>query len=143
MNHMPNDNDTVILNLDRPRELRLGHKALKRFSALTGCTMESMEETIKSYENMSCLVYVMLSQEDSALTPEQVDDLLDKVPIREIVSKCSQAIAAAFSDPDADKGADASGGPEGETVPPAAAGVGGTASALPPPSESPYVNGST
>ena len=35
-------NDVVILELDRPRELRLGHKALKRFSALTYCSMADM-----------------------------------------------------------------------------------------------------
>ena len=46
---MGNDkNDVVILQLDRPRELRLGHKALKRFSALTGCAMSEMEQEIRS-----------------------------------------------------------------------------------------------
>ena len=32
---LPDENDTVIIELDRPRELKLGHKAMKRFSALT------------------------------------------------------------------------------------------------------------
>ena len=131
-----NQNDTVVLELDRPRELRLGHKALKRFCAQTGCTIEGMEEALKDYEKMTALAYVMLSQEDPSLTPDQADDLLDRVPLYTIVNKCSQAIAAAFTDPDAEEAAK-----EGND-PPAAAGAGRTASAWPPPSESPYTNGS-
>lgn len=130
-----NQNDAVILELDRPRELRLGHKALKRFSAMTGCTMEGMEDALKDYGKMTTLAYVMLSQEDSSITPEQADDLLDRVPLHVIVKKCSQAIAAAFTDPEEAEKA--------ENDPPAAAGTGGTASGWPPPSESPFANGST
>lgn len=136
MYNTPNRNDTVILELDRPRELRLGHKALKRFSALTGCTMEGMEEAIKDYTKMTSLVYVMLSQEDGSLTPDQVDDLLDPVPIPTILEKCSQAIAAAFGGEEADP-------PREGNDPPTEPGAGGTASALPPPSESPSATGGT
>lgn len=132
-----NQNDTVILELDRPRELRLGHKALKKFSAMTGCTMERMEDALKDYGKMTSLIYVMLSQEDSTLTPKQTDDLLDRVPLHVIVKKCSQAIAAAFTDPDSAEAA------KEENDPPTAAGTGGTASAWPPPSDSPFANGST
>lgn len=139
MNNLPNNNDTVILELDRPRELRLGHKALKRFSAMTGCSMEKMESAINNYETLSTLVYVMLSQEDSTLTPEQVDDLLDAVPIREIVEKCSQAITAAFVGPE--ESATEAGSQEAAEVPPTSPGTGETASALQLPSESPFVNG--
>jgi len=115
-----NGNDAVFLDLDRPRELRLGHKALKRFSALAGCSMEEMEEAFKDYDKMTCLIYVMLSQEDPSLTPEQVDDLLDGIPVYKLIKTCSQAVAAAFTDPD--DGAQ-------EADPPPAAGTGMTASA--------------
>ena len=54
-------NDVVILELDRPRELRLGHKALKRFSALTNCSMADMEKEIQHYDKMSCLIWVMVT----------------------------------------------------------------------------------
>lgn len=100
---MGNDkNDVVILQLDRPRELRLGHKALKRFSALTGCAMSEMEKEIQHYDKMTCLLYVMLSQEDPELTPEKVDDLLDEVPIVKLANACSAAIEAAFKDEEAE-----------------------------------------
>nr|WP_325212933.1 hypothetical protein [uncultured Oscillibacter sp.] len=139
MNNLPNNNDTVILELDRPRELRLGHKALKRFSSMTGCSMEKMESAVNNYETMSTLIYVMLSQEDKELTPERVDDLLDDVPIGEIVGKCSQAITAAFVGPG--EPAVEAGSQEKAEGPPTSPGTGETASALQLPLESPFVNG--
>lgn len=135
MSKTRNVNDTVILELDRPRELRLGHKALKRFSAMTGCSMEDMEQTVNNYKDMTSLVYVMLSAEDPSLTPEAVDDLLDAVPILEILTKCTQAIAAAFG------GLEEAGEEAGS--PPTSPGAGREVSSLPPPLGYPFVNGST
>lgn len=113
---MNNDrNDVVILELDRPRTLRLGHKALKRFSALTECSMTEMEAAVQRYDKLSALAYVMLSEEDPTLTPEQVDDLLDKVSIKKISDACSKAIEAAFVDEAAE---------EENNDPPQAAGTG-------------------
>lgn len=120
MNKRPDENDVVILELDRPRELRLGHKALKRFSALTGCAMTDMEKEIQHYDKMAALMYTMLAvdaeKHNETLTVEQVDDLLDDVPIKKQMDCCSAAIAAAFDDPDAE-------GEEPED-PPQAAGTG-------------------
>lgn len=109
-------NDVVIIELDRPRTLRLGHKALKRFSALTECSMPEMEKAVQRYDKLSALAYVMLSEDDPTLTPEQVDDLLDMKSIKEVSEACSKAIEAAFADEDA---------PEDDTTdPPRAAGIG-------------------
>lgn len=99
-------NDVVILELDKPRTLRLGHKALKRFSALTACSMTDMEKAVQRYDKVAVLAYVMLSEEDPELTPEKVDDLLDMVPIKTICEKCSAAIEAAFADEDAERPGD-------------------------------------
>ncbi len=84
MESRPDKNDVVILELDKPRTLRLGHKALKRFSALTECSMTDMESVVQRYDKVAALVYAMLSDEDPDLTPAQVDDLLDMVPIKTI-----------------------------------------------------------
>lgn len=116
-------NDVVILELDRPRELRLGHKALKRFSALTNCSMADMEQEIQHYDKMSCLIWVMVTEDQTAhgeemMTPEKLDDLLDAVPIPKLTNLCSKAIQAAFVDEDAESEA----GSEGD--PPQAAGTG-------------------
>ena len=114
-------NDVVILDLDRPRELRLGHKALKRFSALSNCSMADMEQEIQRYDKLSCLLWVMVTQDqlnhgEDMMTPEQLDDLLDAVPITKLTKLCTMAIEAAFVDEDAEKA--------GEADPPQAAGIG-------------------
>ena len=112
----PDKNDVVILELDRPRELRLGHKALKRFRALTECPRSDMDAAIQRYDKMACLLYVMLSQDDPDLTPDKVDDLCDGVSIVKITKACSRAIEVAFAD-DEESGGD----------PPEAAGTGAEA----------------
>ena len=114
-------NDVVILELDRPRELRLGHKSLKRFSALTNCSMADMEQLIQHYDKLTCLLWVMITQEqidhgEKMMTPEQLDDLLDPVPIAKLTRLCTEAIQAAFVDEEA--------GAPGEDDPPQAAGTG-------------------
>lgn len=117
----PDENDTIMIELDRPRELKLGHKALKRFSALTGCSMADMEQEVQHYDKLSCLLYVMLAvdAEDHGeeLTPAQVDDLLDPVPIKQLMELAMAAVAAAFGEEDEDQ-------PEEESDPPEAAGTG-------------------
>lgn len=100
----PDENDTIMIELDRPRELKLGHKALKRFSALTGCSMTDMEKEISHYDKMSCLLYVMLAvdaeEHGEELTPTQVDDLLEPVPIKQLMELVGAAIRASFGDGD-------------------------------------------
>lgn len=124
----PDENDTVIIELDRPRELKLGHKALKRFSALTGKSMGELESAIQRYDVLADLMYVMLAidaeKHGETLTPEKVDDLLEDVPVYQQINLVSMAIQTAFVDPAAE--AEGEGG-EGETDPPQAAGTGAEA----------------
>ena len=106
MNNLPDNNDVVILELDRPRELRLGHRALKRFSALTECSLSAMDKEIERYDKAACLVWVMVTEdqrkngETRIMTPDELDDLLDKVPVTKILEVCSKAIEAAFPEPE-------------------------------------------
>ena len=94
------NNDIVILELDRPRQLRLGHKVLKRYLAKTGLKMKQFDESVQDYENLCCLIYEMLHEEDPNLTPEACDDLLDMVPISEIYLKGAEAIKVGFGNQD-------------------------------------------
>lgn len=108
MKENPDNNDVVILELDRPRELRLGHKALKRFSALTECSMTDLEYEIQYYEKMTLLIWVMVTEEQIAMgeemmSQEQLDALLDKLPLYKVTAAAANAIKAAFEDPDAEK----------------------------------------
>ncbi len=127
-------NDVVILMLDKPRELRLGHKAMKRFSALTHKKITQMQDALEDYETLSTLIYTMLWAEDKTLSPGMVDDLIDDAGCRQedpltlgdIYDAVSRAITAAFGG-DADE--QANGENSGETAeesPTPAAGTGET-----------------
>lgn len=122
---LPDENDTVIIELDRPRELKLGHKAMKRFSALTGKSMAEMDAAIQHYDVLAALMYVMLAvdaeKHGEDLTPEQVDDLLEEVPIYQQLALANKAVQAAFVDPAAEAETE---GEDGEEDPPQAAGTG-------------------
>ncbi len=113
------NNTTVILELDRPRELRCGHKALKMFSALTECAMDDLQNEVRRYDKLTTLLYCMLHADDPSVTPEQVDDWLDKQPkLAPVIKAIAEAARAAFDDEDDDAPGD------GEETPPEAAGTG-------------------
>lgn len=112
------NNTTVILELDRPRELRCGHKALKKFSAMTQCAMDDLQNKVRRYDMLTALLYCMLSADDVDVTASQVDDWLDRpgVKLKDVIEAVAKAVAAAFEDEDA---AD-----DSEETPPEAAGTG-------------------
>lgn len=91
-------NDIVMIELDRPRELKFTHRVMKRFCAATGCKLSEIENTVDDYDKMILLIYEMLRAEDPDLTQEQCDDLLDKVTLGTILQKGAEAIAAGFGD---------------------------------------------
>ena len=82
---MSDNNNTAIIELDRPRELRLTHKVFKRFLAKHNLKAEQFEEVSQSYDMMIDLLNEMLMRDDPTLTPDACDDLLDTVPIHMIL----------------------------------------------------------
>ena len=90
------NNDIVILELDRPRVLSFTHKVMKRYCAATGTKMTEVDQSVENYDNMTLLLYLMLKADDPELTPEQCDELLDLVPIGTVLKKGAEAIAAGF-----------------------------------------------
>lgn len=103
----------VILNLDKPRELKFTHKAMRQFCALTKVGMDQMDEAFMRYDLMATAVYCMLAAQDSSLTPNQVEDMLDELPVVEVYTKAAEAVREALG---GDKD-------DGEENPPAAAGA--------------------
>ena len=88
----------VILNLDKPRELKFSHKAMRQFSALTKVSVPEMQQAVQRYDLMTTAVYCML----------------------EIYAKAVEAVGEAVHDDE-----DAGEAPENEEEnPPAAAGAG-------------------
>ncbi|WP_127491334.1 hypothetical protein [Paenibacillus glycanilyticus] len=97
----PNKNDVVIIELDRPRELRFGHKAIKRIAAATGKSMEEMEGGNISFDDIELyLYYGLLSdarQHNEELKLEDMEDLLDEAPTySHIIEKLQEAFVVSF-----------------------------------------------
>lgn len=93
-------NDVVIINLDRPRELRFGHKALKTYQALTGKAIDSIGVDGFDLEELEKLIYCGLLSDarkhGETLDLEKMEDLLDEVPLQEVIEKMTEALNASF-----------------------------------------------
>lgn len=96
----------VIINLDRPRELRFGHKALKVLEGLTGKTVLEIEEMLisgkVSITMLEQFVYAGLlgdaKEYGENLTIERVEELLDQVPVYvDVINAVGKAFTAAFA----------------------------------------------
>lgn len=96
------NNDVVIIQLDRPRELRYGHKALKTLVTMTGKTLEEIEEGgFNDFDLVEQLVYCGLLKDakdyGESLSLQDMEDLLDQAPdYKHIVDSVQAAFAAAF-----------------------------------------------
>lgn len=74
-------NDLVVINLDRPRFLRFGHKALKQLTLLTGTNLDKMDESDFGLEEVEKVIWCGLQQDAKEhgenLSLDQMEDLLD------------------------------------------------------------------
>lgn len=93
------NNEVVMITLDRPRPLRLTNRVLKRFCAGQNISLTDIEKAIQRYDVLTVLMYEMLRADDPELTQERCDELLDMVSIGEIVGACSRAVEAGFTVP--------------------------------------------
>lgn len=106
---MAENNAVVTIELDRIRELRFSHKAIKRWSSYTGKRFSDIDSSALGPEEIEVLLYFML-EKDAAdhgedLKMSDVEDLLDMVPLGTVYAKLSEAMEAAF--PKAEKGKNA------------------------------------
>jgi hypothetical protein len=97
---MANNNDVVIIELDKKRELRFGHKALKRMSATTGKSVEEMEDEM-DFEELEQIFFYGLEKDAKAngetLTLEDMEDILDCAPSYQyLMDKFQEAIKIAM-----------------------------------------------
>jgi hypothetical protein len=95
------NNTTVVLNLDRPRFLRFGHRALKRMTTLTGMKLENMDEGDFDLTHLEKIIWCGL-QDDAKehgedLKLEDMEDLLDKAEsFGDIMDAMQEALAQSF-----------------------------------------------
>jgi hypothetical protein len=100
-----NKNDVVMINLDRPRELRFGHKALKTYQALTGKKLTEIGADFDS-EDIEKLIYCGTLKDGQKngdpLKLEDMEDIIDEAGLPEVIEKMTEALNASFGvDPNA------------------------------------------
>lgn len=98
---MSDKNDVVIIELDRPRVLKYGHKALKKLSALTGQSLDNMDMENFHAEDIEKVIYCGLlsdaKEHNENLKLEDMEDLLDQATrYSDILEKMNDAFNAAF-----------------------------------------------
>lgn len=97
---MADKNDIVMINLDRPRMLWYGHKALKIMFALTGKSFTDLNLEEMNFEDIEKILYCGLltdaKRNDEALKLEEMEDLLDLAPFGELIEKMQLALSASF-----------------------------------------------
>lgn len=104
------NNDVVMIQLDKQRELRYGHKALKTLVALTGKSLEAIEtEGFDDFELVEKMVYCGLltdaKNNRETLEVEKMEDLLDCAPsYAHIIKSVQAAFQAAFGAPTVEEG---------------------------------------
>lgn len=97
---MNEHNDVVIIELDKPRVLKLSHQVMKRFAAYTKLPIADFDKVGTRYDYICEMMYFMLNYGDPTLSRAKVDDLLDQVGIGYVIKKYSEAVAAAFGEPE-------------------------------------------
>lgn len=115
------NNDVVMIQLDRPREIRYGHKALKKLVALTGLDIEQIDTSNLDLGEIEKYLYCGLLSDAAAhgetLELEQMEDLLDKAPsFKHIIDSMTAAFQSSFG----------MGEPEGNQTKPATEPANGT-----------------
>ena len=106
---------TIFLGLPgqekKEYELKVTHKVLKRFSSLRKCAIDKLDQELMTYDGISCMMYCMLTRADFSLTGEIIDEMLEEVPLDQIMKVCTDAVFAAFpseeGDQDGEQSADA------------------------------------
>lgn len=99
-----NNNDVVVLELDKIRNLRYGSKALKMIEKTFNCKITNMNLDNMGIDEVNKMIFAGLTQEDSSLTLEQLEELLDKhMTFGEQLTKMTEAFNLAFGIKKVDK----------------------------------------
>lgn len=98
---MSDKNDVVVINLDRPRFLRFGHKALKKLGALTGKGLDNLGEGDFDLEELEKIIYCGLlsdaKENGETLKLEDMEDLLDHAEsYNQLLEAMNLALGKAF-----------------------------------------------
>lgn len=88
--------DTVILELDRVRELRFGFKGLKIIEGMFGKPLLEIDLHKLKSDDIQKIIYAGLVSDDKELTLDEVEDIIDMINYMELIKKMNLAIAKAY-----------------------------------------------
>ena len=88
--------DLVVIELDRPRTLKYGKKALKMVEVITNTKITKFNPTDMSCDEVVKVLHAGLVHEDPTLTMVQLDDMIEDIPFGTIYQLVFKAIMAAF-----------------------------------------------
>ena len=81
--------------------MRIGHKVLQKFSAITRVGIDQMGTVLGRYDIMMLLLWCIISEQDRSVKREQMDDWIDALPIKEwqeLMQQVGEGIAQSFPD---------------------------------------------
>ena len=103
---MGKTNDVVIIDLDRPRQIKFTYTSLKTLAELTGKTLNEFDDSISltNFEFLGTWAYCGLlhdaKKNGEVLTLENVESLLDEAPsFSHVLDKLFTAWRVAFGEP--------------------------------------------
>jgi hypothetical protein len=108
MSENTDKNTMVVVNLDRPRFVRFGHKALKQLGALTGKKIEEMDENDFDLADLEKIMWCGLQSDarehNEDLKLEDMEDLLDKAEsFGDIMEAMNKALEKSFQKTEKEK----------------------------------------
>lgn len=101
-------NDLVLVQLDRLREVRFGHKSLKMLSLMLGKNLAEFDESQIDLGDIEKVMFCGLIQDarehGENLELEQMEDLLDLAPsYGDIIKSMNDALNKAFQETEKQK----------------------------------------
>lgn len=88
--------------------LKINHRVLERFSAISKCSMEAFLNVIERYDMMVLLLWLMMCETRQDLTRGGLTDWLNNMPVFEAVNLVTDAVSKAieYSFPNSDSETD-------------------------------------
>lgn len=87
-------NNVVMIKLDKDRELRFGHKAMKKIESILGKPLMKLDMNELTSEQLETLYVCGLN--DDSVSSENITDIMDVVPYNVLIQKLTEAVMASF-----------------------------------------------
>ena len=87
-------NDVVIIKLDKERQLRFGHKALKKVETMLKKPVQAIDTATMSSSDLEVLLLCGLN--DPELQLKDMEDLMDMAPYMDLYDALGNALKKAF-----------------------------------------------